>query len=277
MVTLLAREVNVLAREVNGLVRVIKSCFARAATFLPIAPPVYELHSPMTIPGAPSLFFLFYLLLFLPWVSFRSARRLRAAREGAAARPPRTAIWTGTLVSQTVLLTLAWLVGRGFGYEIFAVHPLQPRHLGAALLALAVCFAIRSVGRAIRSPEERRRMEVYAWAPRQPNEWMLWTAAVLIASVAEEAAYRGVGMSILWYATGNPWLAALICAAAFALAHSTQGWKSAALIFAIALVMHALVAFTGTLVLAMAVHAVYDLAAGYAISRTARLYEEQTA
>jgi len=229
----------------------------------------------MTVPGAPSLFFLFYLLLFLPWVALRSARRLRAAREGVVARPSRTAIWMGTLLSQTVLLTLAWLVGRGFGYDIFAVHTPQPRHLAAALGALATCFAVRAVGRAIRSPEERRTLEVYAWAPRRPNEWGLWTAAVLIGSIAEEAAYRGVGMSILWYSIGSPWIAALLCATAFALAHSTQGWKSAALVFVIALVMHALVAFTGTLVLAMVVHAVYDLAAGYAIGRTARQYEQQ--
>ena len=119
-------------------------------------------------------------------------------------------------------------------------------------------------------------MAVYAWAPRSPREWALWTGTVLIARVAEEAAYRGVGMSILWYSLGNPWIAVLISAVAFAMAHSTQGWKSAVTIFGLALVMHALVAYTGTLVFAMVVHGTYDLIAGYGISRTARLYETAT-
>ena len=113
-------------------------------------------------------------------------------------------------------------------------------------------------------------MLVYFIAPRSPREWLLWTGTVLVASVAEEAAYRGVGMSILWYALGNPYAAVAICSAAFALAHWTQGWKSAAVIFVMALVMHALVAFTGTLILAMLVHGIYDLVAGYFIAKEAK-------
>jgi len=93
---------------------------------------------------------------------------------------------------------------------------------------------------------------------------------VLVASVAEEAAYRGVGMSILWYSLDNPWAAALLCATAFALALWVQGWRSAIAIFQIALVLHALVEVTGTLVLAMAVHAIYDFVAGSRIAREAR-------
>jgi membrane protease YdiL (CAAX protease family) len=100
---------------------------------------------------------------------------------------------------------------------------------------------------------------------------------VLAASVAEEAAYRGVGMSILWYYLGNPWLAALLCAAAFSLGHSTQGWKSASVIFAMALAFHGLVALTGTLVLAMVVHAIYDFVAGDRIRRDTARYDREAA
>jgi len=57
--------------------------------------------------------------------------------------------------------------------------------------------------------------------------------------------------------------------AAFAVAHSLQGWKSVAVILGFAFLMHALVAVTGSLVPAMAVHLVYDLAAGIAIARQA--------
>ncbi len=220
----------------------------------------------MTVPGTPSIVFLCYLLFFLPWAAFRSRKRVEAMK-GAYTPRSREAIWIGTLLSQGVLLTLAWLVGRGFDYEFFALPALGVRHAGIAVLALAVCFGLRALSRAVRSPDERKSMAVYAWAPRSSKEWTLWSAAVLLASVAEEIAYRGVGMSILWYTFGNPWVAVLIMALAFSLAHVTQGWKSAAVIFAVALTMHALVALTGTLILAMVVHALYDFVTGYGIAK----------
>lgn len=225
----------------------------------------------MTFPGPVSLFFLFYLLVFLPFVAVRSVRRLRAMREKGDV--PRAAIWKGVIFTQATLLVLSWLVARTFDYEIFASPHLAPQHFAAAIGALVVCLVLRWIGRAVHSEEERRTLAVYTWAPRTPNEWTLRVVAVLLAAVAEEAAYRGVAMNILWYSLGNPWIAVFLSAVAFAAAHATQGWKSAITIFAIALVMHGLVAFTGTLILAMIVHAAYDLVVGYGIARTARKYD----
>lgn len=96
-----------------------------------------------------------------------------------------------------------------------------------------------------------------------------------MASVREEIAYRGVAMSILWYSLGNPWIAALICAIAFAAAHWAQGAKSGVFIFFLALMMHGLVAITGTLILAMVVHGIYDFVAGYLISREVQGFESR--
>jgi len=232
----------------------------------------------MRLPGSIALFFLAYLLAFLPWLAFRSARQFRVRDSTAAAPfPSREAIWTGTLVNQGVMFVLAWLTGRGFGYRIFAVSSFGAREVLAGLAALGASFILRTVARRLRSEEERRGMVVYLLAPRTTRERMLWVGTGLAASVAEEAAYRGVGMAILWYALGNAWLAALICATAFSLAHWTQGWKSAAVILAMALVMHGLVAVTGLLVIAMAVHAIYDLVAGTLISREAVRLEREHA
>jgi membrane protease YdiL (CAAX protease family) len=229
----------------------------------------------MQLPGTPSLVFLLYLLGFLPWIALRGARRMRVAGAGGKLIASRQAIWTSTLIMMIALLALTWITGRSFGYEFFAKTPLNAKNLLATLAALAACFGLRWIAQVIRSEEERRRMPIYRWAPRLPREWLLWTLMVLVGSVAEEAAYRGVGMSILWYALGNPWLAALISSIAFAVAHATQGWKSAAVVFGVALVMHGLVAFTGGLLPAIVVHAVYDLIAGYAISVRARRYDEE--
>lgn len=225
----------------------------------------------MTAPGTPSLVLLVYLLFFLPWMAMRSARRLGTGggERPAGPMPSRSAIWINTLLGLAVLFALATLVGRSFGYEVFAVSRLGGRDYAYAALALGACFAIRALLRTVRTEEERRKLFVYKLVPKTPGERFLKTLAILAAAVAEEAAYRGVLMAILWYSLGNPWLAALISALAFALSHWAQGAKSGVAIFAIALVMQALVALTGTLVLAMAVHALYDFAAGYLIARQA--------
>ncbi len=99
---------------------------------------------------------------------------------------------------------------------------------------------------------------------------MLQLATIVVASVAEEAAYRGVGFAILWYALGNGWVAAVLCAVAFALAHTVQGWRSAGWVFLIGLVMQGLAVLAGTLVLAMLVHLLYDLVASTLIAAEAR-------
>jgi membrane protease YdiL (CAAX protease family) len=227
----------------------------------------------MQLPGTPSLAFLVWLLLVLPWAAWRSARQLREAADAAPGRrlPKREAIWISTFLSQLVLFGLAWLTGGSFDFELFALPPqgLGLRDVVAAAGALAAAFVLRGVLRAVRTEDERRQALVYRIAPRGPREGGLWLAAVLAASVAEEAAYRGVGLQILWYSLGSQAAAILICASAFAVAHAMQGWKSGLMIFALALLMHGLVAFTGTLVLAMLIHAVFDIVAGWRIARDA--------
>jgi len=233
---------------------------------------------PMQMPGAPSLVLLAYLFVFLPWAAARSARRLRGgAGDGAIAGrvPPRERLWTGVVWSQVLLFVLAWVAGRSFGYEMFVLPSPGLREIDAAAAALVALFASRAVLRVWRTEAETRRAVVHFLAPRTPREHAVWVVAVLAASVAEEAAYRGVGFTVLWYAFGNPAAAALLSAFAFALAHAVQGWKSGVFVFAAALVAQALVLFTKSLVLAMAVHALYDLLAGFAIARQARRYDEE--
>lgn len=232
----------------------------------------------MIFPGLPSLVFLGCLLLLLPWAAVRSARRLAAVRAGTPGveMPTRRRIWTGTLLLQVMLLYLAWAVGRGFGFELLAVPRLGPLDVAAAAAALAACLGLRVLIRASMSEEERRRLMVYRLAPRTAAESALRTAAVLVASVAEEAAYRGVGFSILWYTLGNPWVAAAVSAVAFGAVHAIQGWRSVGWIVLFALVLQGLVVLTDTLVLAMAVHAIYDFIAGRQIGIEARRFDAET-
>ena len=229
----------------------------------------------MQWPGLPSLLFLTLLFVLLPYAAWRSTLRLRPPQSAGQRGPEisREQVWANSVINCVFLFFLAWAVGWTFGFEIFAIPRLGLRELAASLLALAGCFVVRAILRASRTEAERRKLMVYRLAARTPREFLLWIATSISAGIAEEAAYRGVAMSILWYSLGNPWIAAFLCATAFAVTHCLQGWKSVLAIFAIALVMHALVLFTETLVLAMIVHASYDLIAGYLIAIQARKFD----
>ena len=230
----------------------------------------------MHTPGTPSLIFLLYILILLPWMAFRSAERLRAIRarlpEGAPLELPRMRIWAGTLLLMAMMFLLSWSVGHGFDFHIFALPALGARDVLAAALALALLLSVRWIVRKTHTEAERRRMVVFQIAPRNAREWVLYAMTVIAAAIAEEAAYRGVGMSILWYWLGTPWPAVIILSVAFALAHWIQGWKSGVIIFFMALVAHGLVALTHTLVLMMVVHAAYNFIAGSMIAREAPKY-----
>lgn len=221
---------------------------------------------------------LVYLLVLLPWLAYRSALRMRAARSGttvpgAEPLPPLTGILAGTLIMLIALFLLAWLTGRGYQFNVFWFETIGGREIAAGVAALAGYFVLRLLSRALRTPEERRTMAVRQLMPRTRKEWTLYLAVGLAAGIAEESAYRGVGMYALTLVTGNPWVAALGMSLAFALAHITQEWKSAGIVFVMALLTHALVVVTNTLVVAMVVHVVYDWLAALLLAREMRVEE----
>jgi membrane protease YdiL (CAAX protease family) len=227
----------------------------------------------MQFPGAIGLVFLLYLLVLIPWLARKTALRLRGQLPG----PPvsRLTYWKSGVIFQAILFLLAWYVGSTFDYRIFTPVELSPRSVFLAAAAFVLLLGIRAIARRSRTEEERRSLLVYSRSPRSPVEAGWFSLAVVCASVAEEAAYRGVGWAMLWWSLGNGWISAFVLCVAFALAHWNQGWKSGIVITAFAAVFHALVALTGGLVLAMLVHAAYDFLAGYQIARQARAYDAE--
>jgi membrane protease YdiL (CAAX protease family) len=167
---------------------------------------------------------------------------------------------------------MSWLAGRTFDYRFLAVDHLGVRDLAAAAGAMLLNVACFLVSRRWRTEEERKKLAVWGLVPRNAAEWRWVTVALLAAGVVEEIAYRGVGMSLLWWMTGSPWIAVALCAAAFAAAHAIQGGRSMLIVLVMALIAHGLVAITGTLVIAMVVHVLYDLGAVLATARKAAEY-----
>src|SRR5262245_30628155 len=105
------------------------------------------------MPDWPSLLFLVYLLIFLPWMVCRGGRRLRAAKDGTnpILAQRREAIWYSTIISLLLLFVLSWLVSRTFEFPIFAwPHPSATQVLAAAA-ALAALLVLRAIARATRS------------------------------------------------------------------------------------------------------------------------------
>lgn len=226
-------------------------------------------------PNTPSLLFLGYLLVLLPLAAKRSAAAINRV-EATSAAPSREVIWRSACIQLVFLFVLAWFAGSSFGFEIFAIGAIGVREIGLASGAFLLILALRSLLRMTRTPEEQRNLGIYRRAPRTNRELAWFSLASILAGVAEEAAYRGVGWSILTYSLGNAWLAAAILSIAFALAHWSQGRKSGIAILCIALIFHGLVALTHTLVLALVVHATYDLIAGHAIRRQALEYDRRS-
>jgi len=138
--------------------------------------------------------------------------------------------------------------------------------LGGAMLAGLIVF-MRPLWRK-RVKERSRR--VWLFMPRTPRERTLWILCSVAAGISEELTYRGVMFTLLWRMSGNAIVAASITALVFSISHFMQGWKSMAVIFAMALVFQGLVWTSGSLYVAMAVHALYDVAAGLFYGRYGR-------
>ena len=216
-----------------------------------------------------SFIFLVVLFVLVPRAALRSARQLRQA-QASGAMPPRTRIVISTMFSLTVVWFIAQLNAAAMGYSLFRTGAIGAREAGAGLMALAVLLVTIPLARAMRRPEEDRRRLIFSLAPRTRREWMLFALLAVMAGIAEESAYRGVAVWILTPVFGSIVPAVFLSAMAFGVAHAVQGAKAMVTVFGIALVLQLLVYVTKTLVIAMVVHAVYDVAAGYAASKRAK-------
>jgi len=214
------------------------------------------------------------VLVLLPALAVRTARRMRSdearASSGGAEPPSAASVWVSSSLVQAAVFAAAWLAARDYGLEPFALPALGLRELSAAALALVVLLSLVPLSRSIRTESERERMRVLAWLPDSPREWTLYGLLAAAAGVSEELAYRGVAVEILGAVTGSTALSISLSATAFAVAHAVQGWKSGVLVLVMALTCQALVAATSTLVLAMVVHAGYDVLAAALASRDRR-------
>jgi membrane protease YdiL (CAAX protease family) len=204
----------------------------------------------------PAAFYVFYIGILLPVLCVRSYYKLRAG----APFPSKPAFRLSTLVMHGLMLLLALVTWRSFDLPMFPRATIGWKEMAYGLATLVVFLAVmvpQWKSKAMASPQK-----VYRTMPQNGGELGKWVAICLSAGFVEEISYRGVLFGILYYWLLNWWAAAILCAVAFGLGHAIQGWKGTAIVFVMSLIFQALVLYTGTLYVAMAVHAVYDFIAG---------------
>jgi membrane protease YdiL (CAAX protease family) len=212
------------------------------------------------------------VLLPLAALSFAASERRRAAAEEAQAAGERTAVSRLSLYAQT-LLTHAVLFGgsiiaaRTAGVSLFPRTSIDALDVGAAVLTLAAVIGLGETYWRSRSPAERDGLWVRQILPRTDAERRAWVVVSAAAALAEEVTYRGAFIYFALAATGSMSVAIAASAVAFAAVHAPQGLSGVGYIVVIALLHQALVLFTGTLVLAIAVHFTYDVLAGLWLAR----------
>jgi membrane protease YdiL (CAAX protease family) len=86
-----------------------------------------------------------------------------------------------------------------------------------------------------------------------------WVVISALAGITEECAYRGLAFRFLTTNRGSVVLALLLCVGSFGVA---QGWRGVLGTSVIAVGMHGIVFLTGSLYLAIVIHATYDLMLG---------------
>jgi len=210
---------------------------------------------------------LLYLLvvgLLVPYAAVRSAQRMAKLD-----RPlTRAVLARSAFLSFAFLGLMSWGTAYAIGLPWADVRPLSARDALWAAGALALLLAWAPVGWRTHPARDRERLA--AILPGTPAQAALWVALSAGAGFFEEIAWRGVLFANAAWLLGSPWLAAALCAASFGVAHAYQGSRNVAVTAAIALVMHALVALTGSLLAAMLVHFLYDLFVGFLFRELAR-------
>ena len=195
--------------------------------------------------------------VLLPMAAVRASRR--SPKNETHQRITKRVRNVGVLV---VLACVALLVAYRDNIDLFPQFSWTTSLIAQSLAVLVGVIALAEGLLMVRAREERRKLWVRQTIPRDNAERAVWLASSITAGATEEIIFRGVFFALLAAITGSIAAGALISAIVFALAHFRQGWKSMAFIAPIALLFQWLVIYSGSLVPAIIVHAIYNIARG---------------
>jgi membrane protease YdiL (CAAX protease family) len=195
----------------------------------------------------------------------RYLRRLGASVPGA--RPALYRQTMLTLWGVSGLAILLWVTQR-HPWSAVPLVGLVPWRLaiGAVLIGTLVYLLARQLGAVRRSAKARAsvRRQVghfVSLLPVTPHELRLFFGLSVTAGICEEWLYRGVLTALFAAWVGLP-CAVLLANVAFGFAHSYQGRKGIVSTGLVGVVMSGIVIATGSLVVAMILHALVDAGNG---------------
>lgn len=207
------------------------------------------------------ILFLLIVCAGVPYLAWKSRQRL-----GDGPLPmPRRRFYIQTIFMQFYLFILAIAAAWRNDVDLLTTPPTPLRAWGIAALFLAVLLGVMWWRWPNRDQESKERL--YRILPHDRSELAPYFALCIVAGVCEETVYRGVTAALLARLTGSVAAAVVIASVVFALAHIIQGWRSAGVIFLIALGAHALVLAGQSLFPVMVLHALYDAIAGTLMPR----------
>lgn len=207
------------------------------------------------------------LVLVQPFAGRRRYRRLSATADadpGARRRHYLRGI-LGEWLAVAVIILVGVLTGRraastgltGGSHRLGAVLSVT---VAAAVLAVSA-LAFRAGGEAMRDALRRQARGFRALLPRTRSEKLLFIGYALTAGVCEELMFRGFGFAYLrWlWPSASGAAVVIVTAAAFGVVHWYQGPRGVLVAGAVGIVLGWVTVVTGTLLPAMAMHALMDL------------------
>ncbi|MEN8007803.1 MAG: CPBP family intramembrane glutamic endopeptidase [Candidatus Krumholzibacteriota bacterium] len=215
--------------------------------------------------------------LFGTW-DFR--RMLRKIEEGQANARTSFYIWTLIWEWGLVLIFVGYWIAAGRDMAPLSLVPVASgwQWLAIGLGIAATVPIIWQMTSIIGSPQKLAGFcdEVSClieMAPGSAREVRLFNAVAITAGVCEEILYRGVLLGILTPIVGT-WQAVALSSVIFGLGHTYQGGSGIAKSALVGLVMALLTIFSGSLFVAMFLHATIDLTSGRILS-AARLVKPE--
>lgn len=211
------------------------------------------------MPGPVGILTLVFFLVMIPYGAFKTRSKM-----AQLVAMPRETYFRNVVVQQLFLAALAMVA---FVMEQLRVGLGRVDLPLVAVAIVAVILFVKGMQPRWRAAVAKRDSRTLFIAPRTARERAWWIAVAVAAGVCEEFVWRGVVASLLWWVSGEWWIAAVVTSVVFGAAHAVQGWKSAAIITVAACLIQAYVLWAGGLLLAMVIHASYDIVAGLTYGR----------
>jgi membrane protease YdiL (CAAX protease family) len=204
-----------------------------------------------------SLLFIGLQLIVLPILSFQT----REVIEGEEILPPRRALYIQSIIMLSVIGALAALVD---WKEDLPVHWYSLITIKNFLLAgflyitgMLVNFIQYHFNRKNTTDEDGIIL------PQKKDEYILWIVLCMTAAWSEEYVYRGV-LSELFLKQGMVYILAIVLSGVcFSFSHFAQGWIAIPVTFLFALGFQYLYKWSGSLLLPVLVHFVYNISVEY--------------